>query len=71
MSKNLTLLVGLAIGLGVLSGCVSRADIEEIKATQKDILAKIDKIKAAPAAPATRRPEKSRLISPTPYHPAP
>ncbi|MDP7039335.1 MAG: hypothetical protein QGI45_09265 [Myxococcota bacterium] len=58
MSKNLTLLVGLAIGLGVLSGCVSRADIEDIKATQKDILAKIDKIKAAPAAPAKpqRRP---------------
>ncbi len=58
MAKQLTLLIGLVTGLGVLSGCVSRAEIEEIKANQEKILAKIDKIKAAPAAPAKpkRRP---------------
>jgi protein-disulfide isomerase len=40
----------LVLGLGLLSACVSRADIEDLKKTQADILAKLDKMeKAAPA----------------------
>ena len=46
----------MLLGLG-LASCVSRAEIEEIKKNQKDILAKLDQIqKAGPARPAPRRP---------------
>jgi protein-disulfide isomerase len=39
------------VATGSLASCVSRADIEEIKANEKDILAKLDKMAAAPARP--------------------
>ena len=45
-------LVALA-AVGLMAGCVTRADIEEIKATQKDILSKLDK--AGQAAPQARQ----------------
>jgi hypothetical protein len=40
----------------MLASCVSRADIEELKKNQKDILTKLDKVQAAPARPTPQRP---------------
>ena len=42
------------LGLG-LAGCVTRADIDEIKQGQKDILEKLDKVRSAPAQPQQPR----------------
>ena len=47
----------MLVGLGMLSACVTRADIEEIKKNQKDIITKLDSVgKAGPARPAPQRP---------------
>ena len=41
----------------MMAGCITRADIEEIKQNQKDIMSKLDKAqKAAPSKPKPRRP---------------
>jgi len=45
------------LGFGMLASCVTRADIEEIKKNQKDILGKLDKVQAAPARPTPQRPQ--------------
>lgn len=47
-----------AIALSMVAGCVTRADLEEIKTNQKDILTKLEKVEqAGPAArPAPQRP---------------
>ena len=43
--------------VGILASCVTRADIEEIKKNQSEILAKLDKPgRAGPAQPAPNRP---------------
>ena len=53
------------LALGFAAGCVSRAEIEEIKKNQKDILSKLDTIakggggaKAAPQRPKGPDPAK-------------
>ena len=47
------------VGLFAIS-CVSRADLDEIKATQKQILTKLDVIAKRPAAAAKARPQRPR-----------
>ena len=48
------------VGLFAIS-CVSRADLDEIKATQKQILTKLDAIAKRPAAAAApARPQRPR-----------
>lgn len=58
-------LKSLAIGatLALVSGCVSRADIDEIKATQKQIIEKLDK---APAMAARPMPPQQQPQGPDP-----
>ena len=53
----------ILVCLGFIAGCITRADIEEIKKNQKDILAKLDK--AGKAAPAAKRPERPRGPDPS------
>ncbi len=49
----------LLLGFTFLAGCITRADIEEIKKNQKDILTKLDKVgKAGPQRPTP--PQKPR-----------
>ena len=47
------------VGLFAIS-CVSRADLDEIKATQKQILTKLDVIAKRPAAVAKAAPQRPR-----------
>ena len=53
----------MLVGMGLLASCVTRADIEEIKKNQTDILTKLDAVaKAGPAA----RPQPQRPRGPDP-----
>ena len=53
------------VATGIIAGCGSQADLEEIKANQKDILAKLERLAAAPnprgqpARPPRRGPDPS------------
>lgn len=64
--KKLTL-AAAALAVGITSGCTSRADIEEIKKNQKDILAKLDKVgtgaAARPSRPQPKRPDPNKIYS--------
>ena len=53
---HLKVILGL-LSMGLVASCVTRADIEEIKKNQKDILTKLDTVKAAPARPTPQRPK--------------
>ena len=44
------------IGLGFVASCVTRADLDELKQNQKDILSKLDKVGSGAARPAPQRP---------------
>lgn len=60
IAKNtLVFLLGVSV-----AGCVTRGEIEEIKANQEKILAKLDKVKAAPSRPERPRgPDPSKVYS--------
>ena len=46
------------LGASFLAGCITRADIEEIKKNQKEILAKLDNVqKAGPQRPTPPQPQ--------------
>ena len=53
----------LLLGFTFLAGCITRADIEEIKKNQKDILAKLD---SAGKAAGPQRPTPPRPRGPDP-----
>lgn len=53
MRSILTAGLALAVGFG-LAGCVGKADLEELKTSQKEILAKLEKIEKAPPQMAAR-----------------
>ena len=46
----------LLIGFAFAAGCTNRADIEELKKNQKDILAKLDKVQSGAARQPPKRP---------------
>lgn len=57
----------LLLGFSFAAGCITRADIEEIKKNQKDILTKLDKVQSAgpqrPTPPPQRGPDPAKAYS--------
>ena len=45
---------------GFAFGCVTKADLDEIKNTQKNIISKLDELAKRPAAAAPARPQRPR-----------
>lgn len=61
MKTRRTYLIAMLAFAAAASGCAQKSDIEAVQTTQKEILAKLEKIEkdiaARPAAPAAQRPQ--------------